>query len=61
MNRYVELLFASRMTGNLWGHLNTFNYGFVYGGFMGASAHASLALQCLQKAGATVTRIDMQR
>jgi ELWxxDGT repeat protein len=61
LNRYVELLFASRLAGNLWGHSNTFNYGFVSGGFIGASSQASLALQCLQKAGANVTRLDMQK
>jgi ELWxxDGT repeat protein len=61
LDRYVQLLFGTRMLGNLWGHGDNVNYGYMRGGFMGASAQVSLALLCLKKAGATVSQTELDK
>ena len=60
-DRYAQLLFASRMLGNLWGHTDSRNYGSMYGGMMGASSQVGLALLCLKAAGASVSRTELDK
>jgi ELWxxDGT repeat protein len=60
-DRYAQLLFASRMLGNLWGHTDSRNYGSMYGGMMGASSQAGLALLCLKEAGAAVSQAELDK
>ena len=58
-DRYAQLLFATRMLGNLWGHTDSRNYGSMYGGMMGASSQVGLALLCLRAAGAAVSQTEL--